>query len=42
MTMQGNILYVVTDSGKAFRRTLKTSAHNPADAPITPKSQGQG
>ena len=42
MTMQGNVLYILTDSGKTFTRTLKTEAHNPANEPINPKSQGQG
>lgn len=42
MRMTGNILYILTDTGKIFKRKLLTSAHNPAYAPLTPKSQGQG
>lgn len=42
MAMHDNVIYILTDSGKVFNRKLKTAAHNPASAPITPKSQGQG
>lgn len=42
MAMYDNVIYITTDSGKMFRRTLKTTAHNPTNTPITPKSQGQG
>lgn len=42
MKMVANVMWVVTDSGKVYCRTFKTEAHNPADAPVTPKSQGQG
>ena len=42
MKMEGNTLYILTDTGKLFKRKLLTTAHNPGDAPITPKSQGQG
>ena len=42
MKMTGNTLYVETDTGKIFMRELAVTAHNPAEAPVTPKSQGQG
>lgn len=42
MKMNGNTLYIINENGVAFSRELATQAHNPADAAITPKSQGQG
>ena len=42
MKMNGNTLYIKNENGVVFGRQLATEAHNPADAPVTPKSQGQG
>lgn len=42
MTIKGNTLYIVTDSGNTYSRVLATEAHTPGDIPVTPKSQGQG
>lgn len=42
MKMRHNKIYIQTDSGKTFCRQLASKAHNPAEPPITPTSQGQG
>lgn len=42
MTMKGNTLYIITETGKIFSRKLATVAHNIEDELTTPKSQGQG